>query len=260
MEFHVAPMKGITNWEFRRKCRGATDSYTEMIQLRDILANKVRAKQKLDLFHIEGQNQWIQILTNSIRDMAKLPAYLGTFSKNFPDQSHIFGINLNVGCPDPQIISAGQGASLIKRRKRLQDLIKAFFTSVDHPYHLSIKFRLGMHMGDVNMKVLVDVLENLSVIDDNRLDPPIIHFKHAKQQSDEEPIWEFLDSLLDAEYPFILNGNIKTPQDIHNIKNRLDARRRDLFEKHVKGIMLGRALLFNSSLFLEFRDEFDQNS
>ena len=87
----------------------------------------------------------------------------------------------------------------------------------------------------------------------------IIHFKHAKQQSDEEPIWGFLDPLLDAEYPFILNGNIKTPQDIYNIKNRLDARRKGLFEKHVKGIMIGRALISNPSLFLEFRDEFDKN-
>ncbi len=256
MEFHVAPMKGITNWDFRRKCRGATNSYTEMIQLRDILENRIRAKQKIDLSNIEGQNQWIQILTNSPRDMEKLPSWLSTFTNNFPEKRHIFGININVGCPDPQIISAGQGAALIKRRKRLRDLIEAFLTSTDHSYHLSLKFRLGMHMGDVKRKVLLDVLENLSTIDDMRLNPPIIHFKHAQQQSMDEPIWEYLNPILDSENPFILNGNIKKPQDVHIIQNRLDKKRKRLFEKHVQGLMIGRALISNPSLFLEFQNEF----
>ncbi|MHA1746837.1 MAG: tRNA-dihydrouridine synthase family protein [Promethearchaeota archaeon] len=254
MEWHVAPMKGITNWAFRNKCRGATDSYTEMIQLRDILKDKGRARQKLDLHKIEGQNQWIQILTNSPRNLAKLPAVLNTFSHDFPERSHIFGININVGCPDPQIIAAGQGAALIKRRKRLQDLAKAFLTNTDHPYHLSFKFRLGMHMTDVGRNVLVDVLENLATLDDIRMSPPIIHFKHAQQQSDDAPIWGSLDTLLDAKYPFILNGNITTPQDLFNIQNRLSIERKGLFEKYVQGIMIGRALISNPQLFLEFRN------
>jgi tRNA-dihydrouridine synthase len=256
MEFHVAPMKGITNWAFRAKCVDATDSYTEMIQLRDILGNKTRAMEKLDLWQIETQNQWIQILTNSPRDVEKLPSYLKTFSKNFPKRSYIFGININVGCPDPQIISAGQGAALIKRRKRLYDLIKAFFAPANHTYHLSLKFRLGMHMGDVNMHVLLNVLENLSAIDDMRLHPPIIHFKHAQQQSTEAPIWEYLNPLLDAEYPFILNGDIKVPQDVYTIQNRLDPKKKAQFKNQVKGLMIGRALFSIPSLFSEFREEF----
>jgi len=259
MEFHVAPLKGISNWHFRKQCSGATDSYTEMIQLRDILANKVRARQKLDLRFIEGQNQWIQILTNSPRDMEKFPSWLHTFSETFPERSHIFGVNLNVGCPDPQIIAAGQGAALIKRRKRLLDLIKAFFAS-DHSYHLSLKIRLGMHMGDVNRKVLLDVLGTLTAIDDKRMRPPIIHFKHAQQQSTEAPIWEYLIPLLDAEHPFILNGNIKIPQDVRDIQNRLETKRKGLFEKYVKGVMVGRALISTPSLFMVFREEYNQSS
>jgi tRNA-dihydrouridine synthase len=254
MEWHVAPMKGITNWAFRNKCVGATDSYTEMIQLRDILRNKGRARQKLDLYKIGGQHQWIQILTNSPQDLANLPAFLTTFSNKFPERSHIFGININIGCPDPQIIAAGQGAALIKRRKRLKDLAKAFFANTDHPYHLSFKFRLGMRMIDVKRNVLGDVLENLATIDDVRMYPPVIHFKHAQQQSDDKSIWESLDSLLDAKYPFILNGNITTPQDLFNIQNRLSIERKGLFEKRVKGVMIGRALISNPLLFLEFQE------
>lgn len=256
MEFHAAPMKGITDWRFRKNCLGATDSYTEMIQLREILNNKKRALDKLDLDYIEGQNQWVQILTNSIQDMEKLPSWLNSFCKEFPEKSHIYGININVGCPDPQIISAGQGAALIKRRKRIVDLIKAFFGSTDHSYHISLKFRLGMNMKDVTMKVLINVLENLTVIDDKRLRAPIIHFKHAKQQSNEPSNWKYLDPLLDAGFPFILNGNITIPQDIHTIQNQLDSSRKGLFKKHTKGIMIGRALISNPSVFLKFQENF----
>lgn len=255
MEFHVAPMKGITDWKFRKSCLGATDSYTEMIQLREILSNKGRAIEKLDLEQIEGQNQWIQVLTNSPREMEKLPIWLNTFCNEFPEKGHIYGVNINLGCPDPQIISAGQGAALIKRRKRIIDLITGFF-SIDHSFHLNLKFRLGMNMREVNMKVLLDVLENLTVIDDSRLLSPIIHFKHAKQQSSELPIWEYLDSLLDTGSSFILNGNITTPQDVHTIRNRLNSKRQDLFSKQIKGIMVGRGLLSNPSIFLEFQENF----
>ena len=123
MEFHVAPMKDITNWTFRRKCSGATDSYTEMIQLRDILANKVRPMQKLDLRPIEGQHQWIQILTNSPRDMEKLPSCLSSFSKNYPERSHIFGININVG----------RGIEWTRHRGRQQDGVWTDQTSFPRP-------------------------------------------------------------------------------------------------------------------------------
>lgn len=253
MELHVAPMKNITDWAFRSKCLGATDSYTEMIQLRDILKKKQRALNKLDLFVIEGQRQWIQVLTNSVRDMEKLPACLDSISRSFPERSQIFGVNLNVGCPDPQIISAGQGAALIKRRKRLSDLIRAFLSNSDHPYHLSLKFRLGMHINDVKMNVLGDVINNFASIDDSRFRAPIIHFKHAQQQSDEPPMWKSLNSLLDFDFPFILNGDIKSPEDLKGISKKLDTTRIRLFHKNVRGVMIGRALIEHPRLFLEFQ-------
>ena len=178
------------------------------------------------------------------------------YRKDFPEKNHIYGVNINIGCPDPQIISAGQGAALIKRRKRIVDLVSSFLEPQNHPYHLNLKFRLGMNMKDVTLKVLLDVLESLSVIDDNRFHSPIIHFKHAKQQSDEPPIWEYLNPLLNAGFSFILNGNITKPQDIEIIKNQLDNDKQILIKKRMKGIMIGRALITNPSLFLEFEEIF----
>jgi tRNA-dihydrouridine synthase len=192
--------------------------------------------------------------------MKKLPSWLTTYCGEYPEKTHIYGININMGCPDPQIISAGQGAALIKRRKRIVDLVNAFLESHDHSFHLSLKFRLGMNRNDVTMRVLLDVFKNLSVIDDERFHFPIIHFKHAKQQSDDVPIWEYLNPLLDADSPFILNGNIAQPEDILSIRNQLDGNRKDMFEKQMKGVMIGRALITNPDLFLEFQEKFRNKS
>ncbi len=254
MEFHVAPMKNVSNWKFRQSIQGATDSYTEMIQLRDILAHKPRVRPKLEAFPIKGQRQWVQILTNSLRDIAKLPAILHRISSQYPDRSDFFGININAGCPDPQIIAAGQGAALIKRRKRITDLVQTFLMSGTHDYHINLKFRLGMNPRDVDMKILIDVLAQLAAIDDPRLHVPIIHFKHAKQQSDELPIWSYLPHLFDAEQAFILNGNLTGPQDLTNIRSQFDPSQQ-WFGKCVKGIMIGRALIPNPQLFLSFQKE-----
>ena len=255
MEYHVAPMKNITDWTFRSKCNGATDSYTEMIQLRDVLAKKDRAMEQLDLRPIPKQRQWIQILTNSYHEMKKLPQFLLQYSNKHPERSHIFGVNVNVGCPDPNIIAAGQGAALIKRRKRLLDMAKAFFNADNHKYHLSYKFRLGMNERDVKNNMLTDVLKILYSEKIPFLNPPIIHFKHAKQSSDEFPIWEALPSILELEIPIILNGNLHTPIDLYNISNRFDPLHQRLFHRNVKGIMIGRALLQNPRLFQRFIGE-----
>ena len=114
-----------------------------------------------------------------------------------------------------------------------------------------------MNMKDVKMRVLIDVLENLRIINDERFHVPIIHFKHVKQQSDEEPIWEYLDPLLVSGFSFILNGNITKQEDIRKIKNQLESNRTALFDQQVKGIMIGRALITNPSVFLEFQEKKD---
>jgi tRNA-dihydrouridine synthase len=251
MEYHVAPMKGYTCWAFRSSCLGATDSYTEMIQLWEIIKKKPRAMKILDLFPIPYQNQWIQVLTNSPKEMKKLPAFLDNFAKKNPDRANIYGININAGCPDPQIIRAGHGSALIKRRKRIMDLAKTFFQNPDHNYKLSYKFRLGMNSKDVEYKVIVDVLNDLKMIEDSRIFPSIIHFKHAKQNSDDPPIWDMLEPILECNVPIILNGGIQNKIDIEKLYSSLPDDFKSLWDENVKGIMVGRGLFQNPFMFFK---------
>ncbi len=253
MEFHLAPMKNISCWAFRASILGITDSYVEMINLDSLLNNKENAWNLIDTYPIKNQKQWLQILTHNLKDISLLPKILNEFFKNNPERSNIYGVNINAGCPDPNIISAGDGAALIKRTKRLFDLIKSYLSAPESQnLHLSCKLRLGLNEKEMNYNKIVDFLETLRSIDDHRLKPPIIHFKHAKQSSNEKCHWEFLESLLDTHIPVIINGDISVPNDINTIKKILPNKQQNQWDNLIAGIMIGRGVLKNPICFKAF--------
>ena len=79
MEIHLAPMENITCWAFRKLCKGASDSYTGMLNLTN-LVKRTNAWEEIDTFLIEGQRQWIQIATSKEAEcsafLKKLEAFL----------------------------------------------------------------------------------------------------------------------------------------------------------------------------------------
>ena len=253
MELHLAPMKGITCWAFRASIIGATDSYTEYINLKSLLNINTTGWDNVDTFNIEGQRQWLQILTHDIRDISIFPKILQEFCSTHPERAHIFGVNVNVGCPDPAVITAGDGAALIKRTKRLKDLIQAFLGKPNsHAYHISVKLRLGLNEREMKYNKVLDFLDELKSLDDSRISPPIVHFKHAKQTSLELPHWELLESLINADVPLIINGSIKEPQDLEKIQDILSSRSQQKWDKNIRGIMIGREVIKNPECFKKF--------
>ena len=258
MEFHLAPMKNICCWAFRASIFGITDSYVEMINLESLLNNKRNAWNLIDTYPIKNQNQWLQILTHNLKDISLLPKILIQFFKNNPERNNIYGVNINAGCPDPNIISAGDGAALIKRTKRLIDLVKSFLSVPESQnLHLSCKLRIGLNEREMNYKKVGDFLESLRSIDDHRLKPPIIHFKHAKQSSKESPHWEFLESFLNINVPIIINGDISNPNDIKKIKEILPNDLQNQWNNLIAGIMIGRGILKNPICFEAFKANID---
>ncbi|GAH13361.1 unnamed protein product, partial [marine sediment metagenome] len=111
-------MKNISCWAFRALFPEATDSYTEMINLKELVNLKRRAWDNVDTFSINNQRQWVQVLTNNINDISRLPECLEKFCSDNPERANIYGACINACCPDPRVISAGEGAALIKRTKR----------------------------------------------------------------------------------------------------------------------------------------------
>ena len=253
MELHLAPMKGITCWAFRASIIGATDSYSEYINLRSLLRIKSKGWDNVDTYNIVGQRQWLQILTHDIRDISIFPKILKEFCSTNPERAHIYGVNINVGCPDPAVITAGDGAALIKRIKRLKDLIQAFLGKAEsHIFQISVKLRLGLNEREMKYNKILEFLEELKSLEDPRISPPIVHFKHAKQTSKEPPHWEVLESLINADVPLIINGSIKEPKDLEKIQEILSSRSQQKWDKNIRGIMIGREAIRNPDCFKLF--------
>lgn len=253
---HLAPMKNITCWAFRNSFQQISDSYTEMLNLSSILSKKKESLKLIDTYNIKNQHQWIQVLTHSITDIKQLPSFIDRFQHEYPEKANIFGVNINACCPDSAVIAAGDGAALIKRTKRLTELIKVFLgSSISDTLHISCKIRLGLNLKEMKYNKISEFLEQLQEIDDDRISPLIIHFRHARQNSDSKPHWEFLERLLQCNYKIVINGGIQTIDDIDTIKGNLSEQTSKKWKNVVSGIMIGKAVFKNPLCFNSFSNK-----
>jgi len=246
-------MKNISCWAFRALFPEATDSYTEMLNLKELITLKRKTWNNVDTFSIDNQHQWVQVLTNNINDISQLPTCLDQFCSDNPERANIYGVCINACCPDPRIISAGEGAALIKRTKRLRDLIIAFLGGPNsHPFHVNYKILLGLNLNEMNYYKFLDFLNIIKNIKDKRLKLIIINFKHAKQSSKSKRHWKLLETALTADMPITINGNINNNQDVQKIINKLPLKSQRKYETLISGIMIGRAALRNLNCFQTF--------
>jgi tRNA-dihydrouridine synthase len=253
MELHLAPLKNISCWAFRASIIGVSDSYTEMIPLKPLIGNNDASWNKVDTFPIASQRQWLQVLTHSLEHMAAFPQAILNFQTHTSERAAIFGVNLNAGCPDPDVIQEGNGAALLRRPTRIVELIKSFLGSPgSHSIPISVKLRVGYTETDLQEKKILNLLERLKAIDDPRFFPPILHFKHAKEDSDASSHWELLDSIFELDMPIVLNGNIRNPNSLVEIKSFIAHLARDKWSSLIKGIMLGKQAMADFNCFIPF--------
>ncbi|MBN1216870.1 MAG: tRNA-dihydrouridine synthase family protein [Candidatus Lokiarchaeota archaeon] len=243
---YLAPMKNITCWAFRNSFSYISDSYTEMLNLNSLLYQKEKALELIDTYEIPNQNQWLQILTHSLSDMKALPKFIVDFCYNYPKRKFIYGVNINACCPEPDIIRAGDGAALIKRTKRLINLFNTFLNSSNIDFiKISCKMRLGINQQEMKYKKVLQLLEEIEKLDDDRIAPTIIHFRHARQNSDSRPHWEYLEDILNCEYKIIINGGISTIDDVYKIQSQFQNIEIKKWKNTILGIMIGKAILKN---------------
>ncbi|MCH5223090.1 MAG: tRNA-dihydrouridine synthase family protein [Muribaculaceae bacterium] len=144
-------------------------------------------------------------------------------------------IDLNMGCPFPLQTGHGRGAATISNSevaKAVEDVVKSY-----PDITFSVKMRLGME----NPEEWKSLLPSLNKINLRHI---VLHPRVAKQQYGGEPnLEQFAEFLKLSHNPVIYNGDLKTPDDICNIKEK--------FPK-IEGVMLGRGLLGRPSLVNEY--------
>lgn len=255
MELWLAPLERVTDCAFRTLCYqyGADMTMTPFVKIDSFLREKPKATLRFDV--LSDTPTEVQLLTNNIKETQKftewfnstdsfeLPAnYEGALSQseiNFErnitplkrtvNLSNVSGFNLNVGCPDPYIVETGRGAALVKRTKRICDLVE-ILKKTDLP--VSIKMRLGANAREKENKVYLRLVQNCEA------DAFIIHARHGKESYNEPADASIFPELVATGKKIIANCDIKTKDDVEHFKHVGAA-----------GAMIGREAVLNPQIF-----------
>jgi len=158
--------------------------------------------------------------------------------------NNIRAVDLNFGCPSPDVVKVGAGPAMLKRRKRLRELFQILEewkrTTSMSVGAVGIKVRLGLNQKEQQNKVFLPVIETAA---ECGLDYCVVHARHAKQKSRDQPSWtaikEAKELVIDSGMPIIGNGNVFNLQDANTMMDRTGC----------DGVMLARGGVPPTSLF-----------
>jgi tRNA-dihydrouridine synthase 2 len=160
----------------------------------------------------------------------------------------VYGLDVNMGCPKKFSVSGGMGSALLSDTRRACDIISTLrrtlnnsSNSINRNKPVSAKIRL---LHETNPRPTVDFVRALVASGVNAITI------HGRIRGDESTImarWETLISVVQElkmhidtrNIPIIINGDLYTREDIHEMKLRTGC----------DGIMLARPALYNVSLF-----------
>lgn len=254
MEIHLASMENITCWAFRKLCLPATDSYTGVLSLTNLI-KRANTWEEIDTFKIKGQRQWIQVATSKETECSLFIKKLEDEIKNHPEKDNIHGIQLNVSCPSPNLIRIGQGPALIKRVTKVCNLVKELLKQ--DKFKVGIKLRLGLNEMEVRQRKIITLLGELEKIAKENVNftNVTIHFKHAQESSTAKYDYSVINEIASFNLPLVLNGGINNSEDAKKLMEMISPENLT----NIRGIMVGRESLRNPDCFSEISSEINNS-
>lgn len=224
----MAPMAQGGNLPYRRLCRefGAQLTCSEMV-----LADKlVKGGEKPLLRHHPSEDAF------GIQLCGKRPETLPEAARMAVDAGARF-IDLNFGCPIDLVVRRGSGAALMKRPRKLAELVGAVRAAVDVP--LSAKVRSGWTEDRINAPEIARLAEAEGA------DAIVVHGRTRAQRYKKSASWSVIAAVADAvSVPVLGNGDLLTPWD-------LDRRRR---ETSIRSFLVARGCLIKPWVFRELNE------
>ena len=222
----MAPLAGYTCYPFRLMCRklGAGLAFTEMVSANGLKYND-KATAKL-LYTTEAETpKAVQLLGNipSAFEAAARGAYTADYDI----------IDINMGCPVPNIIKNGEGCALTGNLPLASRIIEACKRSGKI---VTVKFRPGTHP-----KQIV-VSEFAKMCEDSGADLITVHGRTRNMMYDGEPVYEYIAAAKQAvRIPVIANGGIASEADAVRMIERTGA----------DGVMIARYGMENPLIFAQ---------
>lgn len=240
--FVLAPLANVTDAALRRfilQYQKPDVLWTEFVAADGLCHPKGREALLRDLRFTEEERPIVaQLFTahpEKMREAAKLCAELG-----------FDGIDINMGCPDKNVMKQGAGASCMKDPVLAQQLIlsaREGTRDAGKELPISVKTRLGFN--EDNLEVWLPALLEVQ---------PAALTLHARTKKDLSKVparWERVKRAVEirnelkSETLIIGNGDVRTMADA----------RQKIAETGADGVMFGRALFGNPWLFDEKKKE-----
>jgi tRNA-dihydrouridine synthase B len=227
--FFLAPMAGVTHSAFRRLVSdfgGHGALFTEMLSGRALLQEKIGhtpfTKKRLQ----EG-NVWYQLALSGRED---IPAVIDRLTTVSP-----FAIDLNAGCPAPEMEKTGTGAALFTDADRFSAVLRRLREHWGGI--LSVKCRLWKT--DKGWKD--EFVKRLRIIEDCGADAVFVHPRFFNEKLKRRARWELFPWICaQTRLPVIASGDVASWTDIE--QNAVSF-------APVKGIMIGRQAVVRPWLF-----------
>ncbi len=170
----------------------------------------------------------MQLLAKSVDELRgaleRLEALAAT---SRPQYCNIVAIDLNFGCPSPDVIRNGSGPAMLKRRGRLAELFDALVAwKADTGLDVSavgVKIRLGLNKTEADARVYLPLVE---AANGTGLDYIVVHARHAGQRSRDPPAWDAIAEVKAAARPglaVIGNGDVFSAADAVAMRARTGA-------------------------------------
>ena len=222
----MAPLAGYTCFPFRLMVEklGAGSVYTEMVSANGLKYND-RATQKLLYTDEREKLKCVQLLGG-------IPTVFEKAAKS--EQLEKFDIiDINMGCPVPNVIKAGEGSALLTDLPRASKIIEACKRSGKV---VSVKCRLGMNRHNIVIEEFARMCEASGA------DMITVHGRTRDMMYNGEPLYEYIKMAKQAvSIPVFANGGIDGVEKSAEMMEKTGA----------DGIMLARYGFENPLIFSE---------
>ncbi|MBO7231169.1 MAG: tRNA-dihydrouridine synthase family protein [Bacteroidaceae bacterium] len=230
MKIYSAPLQGFTEAVWRNVHNevfgGIDDYYTPFLRYEH---SEIRSK---DIRDVERRNNAVENLVPQI--IAATPEEMRPLLELIRNEGYK-RVDINMGCSFPLQARKKHGAGILPHSDLVAGILEEVKRNDDIVF--SIKMRLGWndkHEWQALMEMINDTpLSHVTM-------HPRLGVEQYKKPVDIDAFREFYDA---CKHPVVYNGDLLTLQDIQRVENEFP---------ELDGIMLGRGLLANPALGLEY--------